>query len=324
MVRHVAVVVASGLACWSLADEAAACSRSACRTEMLFPVGTATAIAYAPANLPAFGWMPAPGARAPAPSDLHLRRVGGPAVDADVALEGSALSPSLWLVRPSAPLVAGETYELTGDPQCTSPGSARAATTRVTVVAAAPLPTALGRLTLGDLAELETDVPPDSGNGSCESQVRAAQRSATLSWDATTRPWQASMVVQLYVDGAPIALRRSGSPITEVGVYHASPAEPVYTVCRGSAEAVAAGLAEGTHRFEYRARVFGSSTELRSNTVEAELTCGGGAGCSARPGSVGARATLVVCSALLAIALGRRRAGSSLERRASPDVPRRP
>lgn len=147
MVRTAAVVVASGLACWSLADEAAACSRSACRTEMLFPFGTATAIAYAPANLPAFAWMPAPGARAPSPSDLHLRRVGGPAVDADVALEGSALSASLWMVRPSAPLVAGETYELTGDPQCTSPGFARAATTRVTVVAAAPLPTALGRLT---------------------------------------------------------------------------------------------------------------------------------------------------------------------------------
>ncbi|MBK6530947.1 MAG: hypothetical protein IPF99_15430 [Deltaproteobacteria bacterium] len=148
--------------------------------------------------------------------------------------------------------------------------------------------------------------------------MRAAQRSATLSWDTTALPWQASMVVQLYADGAPIALRRSGSPITEVGVYLASPTEPVYTVCRGSAEAVAAGLTEGTHRFEYRARVFGSSTELRSNIVEAELTCGGGAGCSARPGSVGARSTLVVCSALLAIALGRRRVGASPERRASP------
>ncbi|MBK6530948.1 MAG: hypothetical protein IPF99_15435 [Deltaproteobacteria bacterium] len=85
MVRTVAVVVASGLACWSLADEAAACSRSACRTGDALPVGTATAIAYALTNRPRSPGMPAPGACAPAPSDLHLRRVGGPALDADVA-----------------------------------------------------------------------------------------------------------------------------------------------------------------------------------------------------------------------------------------------
>jgi len=72
----------------------------------------------------------------------------------------------------------------------------RAATTRVMVVAAAPLPTTLGVLTLGDLEELETEVPPDSGNGSCESQVRAALRSATLTWADGALAWKPSMAVQ--------------------------------------------------------------------------------------------------------------------------------
>ena len=168
----------------------------------------------------------------------------------------------------------------------------RAATTRVMVVAAAPLPTTLGVLTLGDLEELETEVPPDSGNGSCESPVRAAQRAATLTWADGALAWKPSMAVQLYVDGVPIALRRAGTPIPEAGVYREATAEPVYTVCRGSADAIAAGLTEGTHRIEYRARLFGATTEVRSNVVEAELTCGGsGVGCSAHPGAVRSRAS---------------------------------
>lgn len=302
----IAVAVAGG--------EAEACSRPQCPSEYLLPMQSTEAVAV-PANLPAFGWFPAAGTRTPTAADLSFRRVDGAAMDVPFALESAppgAVASGRWLLRPLEPLAAGASYELTAARFCTVGGTSP--TTRVTAGPAAALPMTLGRITVGALVEADTYRPPDSFDGSCASPVRDAHRTLALTWDPATSPWQSLILVQLYVDGEPRDLRESGFPHPSASAaWRAQPQDDAYTICRGSSAAVAAGLTEGVHRFQYRGRVLGSDTVLSSNVVEAELHCGvadgeGGVGCAARPGGHRPLGTLVSVAALsLAFCLRRRR-----------------
>ncbi|MDB4927797.1 MAG: hypothetical protein JWM10_281 [Myxococcaceae bacterium] len=287
--------------------EAGACSRPPCASEYLLPLSPSRAAVTVPANLPAFAWFPAAEEGVGSATGLRLQRVDGAAEDVPFALERGAGVPSApWLVRPLAPLAAGATYELRAPRTCMyNPDDP---STRVTTAAAAALPASLGRVTVGDLVEAEADRPPNSGNGSCATQVTDAHREVALTWDATTAPWRSVIVVQLYVDGEPRDLRGTERLYFSVEGYRTQPRDQAYTVCRGSTEAVAVGLSPGVHRFEYRGRVPGSDAVLRSDVVEAELRCGaGGVDCTARPGAAKPAALPMAGLALLALVAGRRR-----------------
>ena len=72
------------------------------------------------------------------------------------------------------------------------------------------------------------------------------------------------------VDGEPRNLRGSVYPFPSAGAsWSAQSQDDAYTICRGSSAAVAAGLTEGVHRFDYRGRVLGSDAVLGTNAVEA-------------------------------------------------------
>ena len=92
---------------------------------------------------------------------------------------------------------------------------------------------------------------------------------ASHAWPSRGTPLRAEAVGDPYVDGEPRNLRGSVYPFPSAGAsWSAQSQDDAYTICRGSSAAVAAGLTEGVHRFDYRGRVLGSDAVLGTNAVE--------------------------------------------------------
>jgi hypothetical protein len=275
------------LAAGSMEGVAEACSVSSCDPAMAFPTpGVSGAALLVPANLPAFGLSADSRftSRMPTPAEVTLRRVdGASAMAVAFTLEDARSTAGLWAIRPSAPLVAGASYELSVPSLCDDrePGSGPPAPRRVRVTPAVPEPTTLGRISLDALSEGDAVVPPWTWSASCADSARIAQRPVRLQMDAAAEPWREVLSIQLFVDGAPRgAARVGGYPVGEPflsrsGIFGVSSQLP-YVVCRGTPAAAAYGLTPGRHRFEFRGRILGSSVEVRSDVAEAEFHCGVG------------------------------------------------
>lgn len=283
-----------------------ACSRAICPGDAIAPIALPDTPRTIPSNLPGIAWAPGRLMRPVTPDDIRLVRAGdtpSPVATTFVALPDSA---SILIIRPTTPWMEGSRYTLALTQPCTSsPGAPEPVSTSSFVVGPAlALPRTLGTLSLGPIEQYSAVVPPDSGNGSCGTDAEIASRTPSLTLSADATAWSPYLFVELLVDGQPRGHRRvEGGPIPGRNFYD-GPDQLPYVVCSTQGRAV--GLAEGMHRFQYRASVIGSDTFLLSNEVRAEIECGGGGGCSVSRRGAGSGGRWVAVLFGLWLGLGRR------------------
>lgn len=309
------VTITSVLTSLTVSHGAAACSRSPCTGAYPAP-SSGNRPAFLPANVTVLGLFPGSTTQVPAAGDLRLRRTDREELIPITVVDARA-TLNLWLLRLDRPLSAPSTYELTTASLCPQPAGsvpAEAITTGFQVTSEAPMPAALGTVTLAAPVVETSFIPPNIDLPTCGAQGTIVRRDAILRFDASAEPWRNLLRVQLYVDGAPVGAARVGESRLTTASRYDDLGLP-YTVCDGTAAARALGLTQGNHRFEFRGRVLGSEVELRTPVLEGRLDCPGaapaaggdegGVSCAASPRrGVGGSAALL---ALLGVSVALRR-----------------
>jgi hypothetical protein len=139
----------------------------------------------------------------------------------------------------------------------------------------APLPTRLGTLRASAVALSALEV---TANASCSAKVDAAQAALDLEIAGDAAPWRDVLQFETWVDGIRWSPQHSSVETLAPGTsWRGRGVDVVYRICRVSEadrqNVYNDGLAAGTHVVEMRARLPGTTMELRSDTVTVELAC---------------------------------------------------
>jgi hypothetical protein len=231
-----------------------------------------------PANLPGFSWQPTRphnplsdifvivGADGGAPElQLTVSADAGPPVALRLEPETNA---TLRLI-PSTALRPGLTYTFHDAGACDRFGSIPDTFT-FTTTEAAPLPTALGELSVTAVTTAPLEL---AGGAGCSEQIISARAEVSLTLSASAKPWKDAFVYSTWVDGQPWTAE------TELLVFNphgeswvGRGRDLVYSACEETDEA-SPGLSQGPHSIELRAALPGTELELRSDPVMVALRC---------------------------------------------------
>jgi hypothetical protein len=242
--------------------------------------------AHVPANLPGLYWRPMGSVASTAgadPAKVTLVPDGG----APIALTATQLASGDFVLVPAQPLVAGTHYRLTDDNICEQTGSP-GPDIQFTATAGAPLPTALGTVSVvdGDIASLDIG----TAAGSCSVAVVADRSNIALVPDASAQPWLDVLMYETRVDGA------LWNPIDNINSTNAPGAswqgrgtDLVYRVCDTNVDLLDPGVtSDGTHAVELRATLAGDATTmLATPPAQIDLACTPDAGVDPEPRDMG-------------------------------------
>lgn len=245
-----------------------------------------------PANVPALGLF-SPGALDERVLDrlslVQFVRDGGQAIDFDLD------AGTMLVLRPKAPLPAGETVVLRYPPLCFGFG-ADAGTERtevpIVVTAAAPLPSTLGTLTI---QKTGLEQIPVNASVTCGTNLRAAYTDLSFTPDPALVPFLPVTGWTLTVDGTPWAVEEIGTVLADgtllpvrqyPGQYHeARRILRVHAACGATGEGVDHGVSPGHFVARLEGTLLGTNTTLSAEQT-IDLRCGpfdqrpAGAGCA--------------------------------------------
>ncbi len=280
------VAAAAAAAVVSVSWDAAACSPSCCATEATIP-----AQGSAPANLPAFYWLP--------PDDvlgtlatydasmLTVTRTDTGEVipvtlsPADLG-KGYGIEPFFAML--SKPLVAGGHYRV----DSTADGVDAGAPHKLADFAAgpfAPLPTSLGTLSAG-AQTVGVMTLADLTVGDCSGDFSAAQVPVTLELSPEAKPWSDAFFYETQVDGKPYHPDQFVDPIPPLGASWVGRGKDLlFALCEktdANDVQVPSQATEGQHTVVIHAIIPGTQVDVSSAPLQVTLDCnaGGGAGSS--------------------------------------------
>lgn len=281
----------------ALARQARACSRG-CRGGHLLPDSSKTV----PASADGVLWQPRSGYGTPseyAVAQATLYRLeGGKRVP--VAFRRRTLGRLGVLVIPEGGFVEDARYVLVEQPNKDCRGLPQAEQAYpFSVSSAASRPHQLGAIAAGPAHRETIDV--SSAGGSCSEPLQAAVVDVELELHASAKPWRDLLVYRTVVDDQPWEPRSDLASNAAPGTsWVGRGRDRLYAACAEVGSTIGRkGLSEGSHAVRFEATLPGSDTVYKSDTVEVELSCGGGCSAAGR-GPSGYRAP-VVCL-LLALA----------------------
>jgi hypothetical protein len=261
MEKGVAVVLGV-LGLLGSAHPADACSQS-CQPGGLLPGHGATV----PANARGFLWNPTYGHGLQ--PGLRLTQVGRPTPLA-IAFDMSGQFPVI--VQPVDPLIAGETYVLEELGGCTP------LRVEFTAGPAAPLPSSLGTLRLGERARRDLEVSDPGGGCSVVVEASVLELSVELSAEAT--PWKDLLAFSTFVDGdryLPKSALLQAIPPGES--WQGRGEDLLFHTCGQPAP--------GARDVEIHATVPGTGEILSTQSEHTTVSCDGGGCATSRPASLG-------------------------------------
>lgn len=245
------------------AQPAAACS-SSCLAGSFVPGDGA----HVPANLPGLIWRAPSAPSSPDPARVSLTRLD---TGATIALTATASDRGYYTLVPAEPLVAGVSYHLADATECALFGSAQAT---FTVTEAAPLPTALGTVTVTPRPRATAELMTTAGSCSVEADIAPVE--VALAFTAEAEPWRDVLHFETLVDEQPWAPRASILSALPPGAsWKGRGVDLVYSVCvnHSGFGAPSVDLPLGAHAVGMRAVLPGTGVDLYAEAVGFTTQC---------------------------------------------------
>lgn len=248
-------------------EPAWACGLPQCRLGRFHPSGSDV-----PGNLPAFRWWPeyglaAPDYEVPRQGELSLARLeDGGAVSVPITLDPCRARREPCLIRPAGLLSPG-TYRLAAASACAPDGglhyTIEPAQAHLNVVEAAPMPTALGVLSVRNLGFERLWTYNAWG---CPAAMTTVRLDVTLRLHESMRPWRRAM--QIEIGGNSLGFDFEGAdPMVLTATVRA--------LCAAAWSFTFGVMPAGPYQLRATATLPGGALFLASNTIAGEASCDG-------------------------------------------------